>query len=315
MKLIKSSVEILNQGYSKIDIEKHIEKCGRVCYKSEDKITEDSYISFLNKIKNLQHLSVFEHGTIYLKISEENDSSSKEAFEINKIINFYHNNNYTKTNIVKITNFDIDRRTYYFSTNFRVLIENNRINDLKYLYEPTEYHHKRISVKFICDRGVSHELVRHRKFSFSQESTRYCNYSKDKFGNELTFIIPSHINNLKEGRYRLIEDSNCLFEDFKVFVGVNEENYIKLIKEDSLFLKLLETSSDNYKELLDLGWTSQQARSVLPNSLKTEVVMTGLLEDWEYFLKLRCDKSAHPDIRKLAIELKEKLVINKLIKN
>ena len=131
--------------------------------------------------------------------------------------------------------------------------------------------HNAISVRFICDRGVSHELVRHRLASFGQESTRYCNYSKDKFGNELTFIKP------------------CFWDEQDVeFIRWN------------IAMKQAEA---NYLELIKLGAKPQEARSVLPNSIKTEIVMTMNLREWRHFFSLRCDTPAHPQMRELIIPL------------
>lgn len=208
-----------------------------------------------------------------------------------------------------------DNKYAYVTMNYRHIIENNWLDDLKYIHEPTECHKKRVTVRFICDRGVSHEFVRHRVFSFAQESTRYCNYSKDKFGDELTFIIPcwfENINNILEkwngfklGQWKSIEKDvkpKLFYEPYSV-----EDMY-----ERVWILNCIQ-SEENYKMLLtdhkiemDRGpWTPQQARTVLPNSLKTELVMTGFTDDWKDFFDLRCAPSAHPQARELAIPLEE----------
>ena len=137
-----------------------------------------------------------------------------------------------------------------------------------------------ITVKFTCDRGVSHELVRHRVASFAQESTRYCNYSKDKFNNELTFIIPSwaEVNELGE----IVADDKEAFYDFKRALEMAEAFYLSLIAK---------------------GWTAEKARMVLPMSIKTEINMKANLREWRHFFKLRCHSTAHPDIRVLALDL------------
>lgn len=137
-----------------------------------------------------------------------------------------------------------------------------------------------VTVKFTTDRGVSHELVRHRMASFAQESTRYCNYSKDKFNNELTFIIPSwaEVNKLGE----IVADDNEAFYDFKRALEMAEAFYLSLIAR---------------------GWTAEKARMVLPMSIKTEINMKANLREWRHFFKLRCHKTAHPDIRVLALDL------------
>lgn len=144
------------------------------------------------------------------------------------------------------------------------------------------------------------EFVRHRVFSFAQESTRYCNYSKDKFGNELTFIIPNWS--------RLNESSHNI--EWNGLYGVTEIDFSD--DETSIWFWALSVAERDYFKLIKKGWSPQQARSVLPNSLKTELVMTGFISDWEHFFTLRCDKSAHPQARELAIPLSED--IKKLLK-
>lgn len=176
MKLIKSSFEILEQPTGEEGMYKQIEKVGRVCWKSENKITEDSYKKFIEMLKNKQHFSVLEHGTVYLRynFTTEYDSISMACYLWNK----YRENPYSKAVQIQpgcgITEGflgDIEG-SVVITTNYRVLVENGWLDDLKYLCEPTEYHEKRVTVRFICDRGVSHEFVRHRVFSFAQESTR-----------------------------------------------------------------------------------------------------------------------------------------------
>lgn len=140
-----------------------------------------------------------------------------------------------------------------------------------------------ITVKFTCDRGVSHELVRHRIASFAQESTRYCNYSKDKFGNELTFIIPSWVTESED-----VLNKDCM----------TMEKY-----DTGYFIRALKDAEESYFTLLNQGWKPQQARMVLPMSIKTEINMKCNLREWRHFFKLRCSTAAHPDIRKLALDL------------
>lgn len=189
MRLIKPSFEILEQEPGIQGIYKQIERAGRTCYKSEDRITEDSAEKFVNMIKDRQHTAMLEHGTVYLKFNSatNNDSHSYGYnWDLSRATEEF-DSKYTLNPYSKVA-YEYGR--IYVTTNYRVLYENNWLDDLKYLCEPTEYHEKRITVKFICDRGVSHEFVRHRVFSFAQESTRYCNYSKDKFGNSISYIIP-----------------------------------------------------------------------------------------------------------------------------
>lgn len=265
MKLIESKVEVIEQQPGLEGVYKQIELAGRTCYKSEDKITEDSAKEFVDRMIKSKHGAMLEHGTVYLEIAEEDDDAGA--------VIFFENNKYSKSVYHEGLGY------YYVTTNMRVLVENGRLDWLRrYQCEPTEYHEKRITARFTCDRGVSHEIVRHRVMSFAQESTRYCNYGKDKFGNELTFIKPHNES---------------------VLTGPLEAN--------STFVTAMMQAEQNYLDMLDEGFKPQIARQVLPHALKTEVVVTGFESDWEHFFELRTAGAAHPDMRKLALELQEKL--------
>lgn len=284
MRLIKPSFEIWEQESGLEGVYKQIERAGRVCYKSEDKIAEGTAKAFVDRMIASGHGAMLEHGTVYLEIPDYGVSRLK--FEK------YMRNPYS-------TSISSDVDSSYITTNLRVLVENGWLNDLEYQCEPTEYHEKRITVKFVCDRGVSHEFVRHRVFSFAQESTRYCNYSKGKFGYQLTCIIPSWLG-LEEGSYSL--------EDV-------EEKYDKCLiidrcknAEEASFVRALCHAEREYFDLLELNWKAQQARDVLPNSLKTELVMTGTIKQWEGFFKLRDAGSAHPQAYELAHPLHEEFL-------
>lgn len=285
MKLIKPSFEILEQQSGIDGIYKMIEQAGRTCYKSEDKITEDSAKEFVDRMIKSGHGAMLEHGTVYLMKKSEFINThiypeEGEEQECNPLLKYY-DNAYSHVRQEHTTGWFV-----YVTTNLRVLVENDWLDDLKYLCEPTEYHKRRVTVKFICDRGVSHEYVRHRVFSFAQESTRYCNYSKDKFGNELTFIIPCWTN-LPEQNY-----GNRV--NPKVFNRGNTNGV------ETCYVDSLRQAEYNYFNLLNQGWKPQLARAVLPNSLKTELVMTGFVSDWEHFFELRDAVSAHPQARELA---------------
>lgn len=197
MRIIEPKVELINAP-SYATLLSTIEQAGRTCYKSEDKITEDSAWVFVRGIIKRGHEAVIEHGSLTLR--------------------------------------------------------------------------------FTCDRGVSHELVRHRMVSYCQESTRYCNYSKEGFGGEITVIAPSWATKDDESYYEWRKA--CLRAEMAYF------------------------------ELLDIGCTAQEARSVLPNSLKTEVVMTANLREWRHFLRLRTAPAAHPDMRVVAGMAHELLLAN-----
>lgn len=291
MKLIESSVQIIEEK----DPYKMIELAGRTCYKSEDKITEDSAKEFVDRMIKLGHGAMLEHGTIYLTIDGEDPNLSK-----------IQSNPYTKVNLVPYEVLTEDNYTIsykaHITTNLRVLIENNLKELLQYQVEPTEHHEKRITAKFICDRGVSHEFVRHRVFSFAQESQRYCNYNKDKFNNELTFIKPTWLD-IPTGDYTYWDGDWCDIDNMKI--QLPSDNGVA-----DNFLWCLNNAGMQYRLLINKGLKPQEARGVLPNATKTELVMTGFENDWEGFFKLRCSGAAHPDARKLADKLRSLMNVN-----
>lgn len=284
MKLIESSVQIIEEK----DPYKMIELAGRTCYKSEDKITENSAKEFVDRMIKLGHGAMLEHGTIYLKIDKTEDGHLPPA-------RLY----WSDGNHKKYTKVRKHGNSIYVTTNLRVIVENNRLDDLQYQVEPTEHHEKRITAKFICDRGVSHEFVRHRVFSFAQESTRYCDYSKNKFGNDITYIIPSWLD-LPEGKYSNWDNDWCDVSELKLLYPEVDN----LSDPANCFLQSIKNAEYYYFMLINRGWKPQQARQVLPNATKTELVMTGFESDWEHFFELRCSGAAHPDAKKLADELK-----------
>lgn len=282
MKLIKPYFEIIEQGPSVDDMYKHIELCGRNAYKSEDKITDDSAKIFVDKICKAKHGSVLEHGTVYLTV----DGTSEHFL---KILNFYNRNNYSKETDNDYNIHGINTK-YFITTNYRVIKDNNRLDDLQYICEPTEYHEKRISVRFVCSRAISHELVRHRVFTFTQESQRYCNYSKDKFNNNVIFIKPLWVQTEKEE-----------------FYGHILTNTIGCSNLDLRYLMSLKEDENAYLDLLDFGCKPEEAREVLPNSTKTDIIMTGFISDWKHFFELRCSeagaKNMHPEMDRLVSPL------------
>ena len=295
MKLIKPSVEIIEQQPGEIGMLKHIETCGRVAWKSEERTTDDSYIKFIDMLKGVNHGSVLEHGTVYLEINDStyNEYFNHEAYLWNSFIDKYKNSKYSK-----VTNRG---NRVFITTNYRHIIENNWLEDLKYQCEPTEFHEKRVTVKFICDRGILAEFTRHRSMSMTAESTRYCNYSKDKFGNELTFIIPCWCEEILA---KIEDKSELSVSHTDIQDGYTISSILRL--PDGDFMLSLCFAEDMYLQLIEKDWKPQQARAVLPNALKTELIMTGFISDWRHFLKLRCDKSAHPQAQELANMLLEK---------
>ena len=267
MIITNASVEELKQT----DLFKHIELCGRTCYKSTDKITEDSSKTFVDKLIKANHGAMLEHGTVYLTIpcyeSLYGAVTGMEYYLVEKLLN----NKYAEKVIMPI-NAGEDYK-YLVTTNFRVIVE-NKFESLysKYGVEQPKSHERRRTFKIICDRSISHEFVRHRVFSFAQESQRYCNYSKDKYNNQITVIKPCYLK----------EDS----EEYNIWKNSCENS-------EAAYLKLIKTCKP------------EEARAVLPNSTKTELIMTGLESDWYKFLELRCASSAHPQAREVAFKIKE----------
>ena len=294
MKLIKPSFQIIEPtGYTIDDIYKSIELAGRVSHKSEDKITETSAKDFVGRMLNMKHLATCEFGTVYLYIDYHNPS-------FGKIVDKYNNNEYSKCTIDTVF-----PNKAYISSNYRVLVENNWLDDLKYLCEPTEYHHKRYTVKFILDRAIANEFVRHRKFSFLQESTRYCLYSSNKFNNELTFIIPCWFEEMNQG---IIKFEEGLYKDTYCFQFTEGNKG----KSCSIWYNAMREAEEHYIELINLGWKAEEARIVLPLSLKTELYMCGFAEDWKKFFELRSKKygvgNPHPQADELATPLYEEFI-------
>lgn len=305
MKLIKPSVEIIDQEPGKLGLFRHIEKCGRTCYKSEDKITDDSAEKFVNMLVNRGHTAMIEHGTVYLKYPFEGDYPPTDAY------NFmceYDDNFYSRVSIPVVND---DGGFIAVTTNYRVLLQNDWLDDLEFLCEPTEHHAKRVTVRFVIDRGVSHEFVRHRVFSFAQESTRYCNYSKDKFGKECTFVIPTWCSNLTEGRLDYYRNGKEMTESLGYYEpGTLIQHTLKDFcdKGEVLWAYSCKVAENQYSNLLLMGWVPQQARAVLPNSLKTELIMTGTVGQWLEFFKLRCARDAHPQAKEVADLLRDKML-------
>lgn len=295
MRLIKPYFEILNQPSSFEGVYKQIERVGRVCYKSEDKITEDSAKSFVDRMIKSGHGAMLEHGTVYLQrdSTKEDNLEWAERYLLSPYSRISYGEGSHRINGVL-------HNTVYVTTNYRVIIEQGWLDDLQYICEPTEFHEKRITVHFVCDRGVSHEFVRHRVMSFAQESTRYCNYSKDKFGNELTFIQP------------------CWLDDERLKLYGPYHTVIRDKSPESIFIANLNNAEKDYLDLIRLGWKPQEARAVLPNSLKTELIVTGFVSDWNHFFDLRArgiTGAPHPQAKELAEPLMEEFIARKYINN
>lgn len=287
MKLINQSYEICNQtDFSMSGIYKHIEKCTRVAYKSEDKITEDSAASFIDKLLNMKHLAPMEFGTIHFKIP----TTLLKTFAEDLIFCNLYNVEWIKCKTVD--------NYAYFTTNYRHWLElEKKVSYIREYFnsEDNEYYPKRYTVKLITNRAVSHEVVRHRTMSFIQESQRYCNYSKDKFNNEITLIKP------------------CWLDEEKLKLYGPYHIVIRDKSPESIFIANLNNVERDYLDLIKLGWKPQQARVVLPNSTKTELYMCGFKEAWEHFFELRDNKIVDPQMYDLAHPMHQDFINNKYL--
>ena len=289
MKLINQSYKICNQtDFSILSIYKHIEKCTRVAYKSEDKITEDSANKFIKMLLNLEHFAPLELGTLHFRIPTTLLKTLIDDLVFHKLwnniwIQYKSVNDYT-----------------YFTTNYRHwLVMVDKINYLKdyFTEEDNEYYPKRYTINIITSRVIAQEITRHRVFSYMMESQRYCNYSKGKFNNKVTFIKPCWLD-LKEGTYT----ENDYQDDFYTNDSVEYDFMIHLLTAESTYFKLLEK-----------GWKPQQARVVLPNSTKTELYMCGFKEAFEHFFELRDNKIVDPQMYALAHPMHQEFIDNKYL--
>lgn len=306
MKIIEPSTEELFNP----NPQKHIEFIARTCYKSEDKITEESNKQMCKNLYKNKHWAMLEHFIFIYKINKTINFKSNfveilsaekyidvtEQIIINErrtILSFnarslldliikYKDHEQILNDLIMLIekivyDYDCDE---IFGNRFKKVDHDNfiKIDDVTILTPIEQFIHGWHSIKFVCDRGISHEIVRHRVASFAQESTRYCNYSKDKYGKEITVIKPFY---LKDG----------------------SDNPNNEMVAWGVWKRAIENSEKSYFEMLDLGCTAQEARAVLPNSLKTELIMTAKNYEWNHFFELRADKHAHPQMKELAIPL------------
>ena len=284
MKLIKQSFEILEQkDFSIIGIKKFIERCGRVCYKSEDRITDDSYEKFVNMLVKRDHARPLEFGTVHLKMPWKTFSN---------FVGFCVSKGFWDSCWIK---YNIDRESedkmVYITTNYRYY---KKLGTLKPLYgyvsmerffteEDNKFYPKRYTVHFITSRGIMDEFRTHIGLSHLAESSRYCSYDKNRFGNELTFIIPNWVNTNYSNKEQ--EGPSVSSMEWSTAILDAEASYMNLIK---------------------MGCTAQEARDVLPLSVKSELISCGFEDAWSNFFYRRCAKDAHPMAREIAIPLQEK---------
>lgn len=274
MKLIKPSFLIKEQESGLLGIYRQIEYAGRICYKSSDKITEDSAKPFVDRMIASGHGAMLEHGTVYLRVEDsgllnsiENISGKYKANKYSKVNTFI-----TKKSIVMCTTES------FITTNLRVLVENGWLDDLKYLCEPTEYHERRICVRYTSDIHFYKDITRHRVFSWAIESTRFCNYIKSHFGSSVSFITP---------------------------IWLKEE-------EQEEFEEDLKTIESIYFKWINKGWQPQQAAYFLIQGTKAEIIMTGFASDYNHFFDLRSEIAKtgkpHPTVVELVEPLRQEFI-------
>ena len=276
MKLIQQSFEILKQtDFSLIGIKKFIERCGRVCYKSENRITDDSYEKFVNMLVKRDHARPLEFGTVHLKISS---GMLFEEFLQDLVDCKLYNPAWIKYK-------ELPEHTY-ITTNYRHYLQIIKKCPYiaKYFTEQDNcYYPSRYTVHMVLSRGVMDEFRTHVGLSHLAESTRYCNYDKDRFGNELTFIIPNWVN------------TNCS----------NKEQEGPSVASIEWSTAMLDAEA-SYMNLIKMGCTAQEAREVLPLSVKSELISCGFEDAWSNFFYRRCAKDAHPMAREIATKVRDK---------
>ena len=280
MKLIKQSFEILEQkDFTLKGIKQFIERCARVSYKSEDRMTDTSYEKFVNMLESRGHDRPLEFGTVHLKmILPDFEGFIHSLLTIGMLNNIWIKHAY-KGDVI------------YITTNYRYYLDIIKYfpNVKKYLTEEdNEYYPKRYTVHMILDRGVMDEFRTHVGLSHLAESTRYCNYSKDKFNNEVTFVIPSWCNSLIEG-------------------SKQEYSPFEINGDEVEFMNALQNAQNSYLSLLKMGWTPQQARSVLPLGIKSELISCGFEDAWTNFMRRRSPKYGDPGAHPMAAEIADKL--------
>lgn len=294
MKLIKQSFEILEQkDFTIKGIKQFVERCARVSYKSEDKITDTSYEKFVGILESRDHSRPLEFGTVHLKMILPDFQGFMNSLLTLGILNDI----WIKSTYVG----DI----IYITTNYRYYLDiTKHLPNVREYFteEDNEYYPKRYTVHMILDRGVMDEFRTHVGLSHLAESTRYCNYAKDKFSNEVTFIKPCWLN-VPEGEYNYCVMVNKGCSDIRVeCVGSDEiGKYYNIGEDEGLFLNSLVQSELTYLNLINnKKWTPQQARSVLPLGIKSELISCGFEDAWKNFFYRRDAKDAHPMAQEIA---------------
>ena len=282
--------EIWNQEPGMDGIYRQVERAGRVCYKSEDHCTPESARPFVERMIKSDHTAMLEHATVYLLYrdgeiasAEQGGDAAVEAWQR------YERNKFSKVSTVD--------GCHYVTTNLRVLAENKWLTDLDHLTEPLAHHERRVTVHFTTQIATTREFNRHRANSMAEQSTRYCNYSKDKFGNEISINIPEWVRALSVEEPAQID----FLELAKKVAEGQADDY-----ENWLFANL--AAERAYLNLIAAGRKPQEARAILPLDTNTELIHTAFVSDWKHFFDLRAKGTTgapHPDAKVLALPLYE----------
>lgn len=308
MEFLVAGYEIIEQKPGLKGVYEACELPGRICYGSQDKIEPGSAEQFVKRLIKSNHGAPLEHGTIYLKAEDKYSyySNTDVVFDGNPL-EHYENNPYSK--------FIRENNTVYVTTNLRVLVDNNWMDDLYYFCEPTEHHEKRVMVRFTMDRFTGEEFLRHRKASFNRESTRYVAFTKEKFGGgSIKYIIPVWMLD----RTDEIDDfKNMSIVDFCRNVIDIEEGDMECISDIFVWEFALKATEWSYNMLMnEYDWKAQQARTVLPCVISSPLIKTAFVSDWKHFFNLRAigtTGAPHPQAKELAEPLMNDFIKRGLI--
>lgn len=282
--------EIWNQEPGIDGIYRQVERAGRVCYKSEDHCTAESARPFVERMIKSDHTAMLEHATVYLLYRDGETASAEQGGDAaGEAWQRYERNKFSKVSTVD--------GCHYVTTNLRVLAENQWLADLDHLTEPLAHHERRVTVHFTTQIATTREFNRHRANSMAEQSTRYCNYSKDKFGNEISINIPEWVRALSVEEPAQID----FLELAKKVTEGQADDY-----ENWFFANL--AAERAYMNLIALGRKPQEARAILPLDTNTELIHTAFVSDWKHFFDLRAQGTTgapHPDAKVLALPLYE----------
>ena len=329
MELIKPSVEIWEQGTTLEDMWKHIAKCIRVCYQSIPKNNKETDEEFVKRVILKQdsstgrlnfdkiHGAMLEHGTVYLYLETgPNNAFSKfeypsaqftARYNWGDVVGYirakYKSNKYSKVNTAWVGKEILGT---FITTNLRVIYENNWLEDLQFVCNPSDYHIKRVTVSFTTNIGVTREFNRHRVNSMAEESTRYCNYNKRNNG-QMRFGLPAWLLDDENMNYIEHHADNNFHSYCTDIVNGDDSSWYTI----SYYLFALKCAEYCYNNLISKGWKPQQAREILPLATKSQLIHTAFIDDWKHFFALRADGvsgTPHPNAKLVAEPLKQEFI-------